>query len=85
MSSGCPLVVNPALASFVRRFCPERLRIRVDDLEFDITPSVRLHGKGRRQRALPLWNETVMQIRHWLRFAGLQKDQAPQPNRWELS
>ena len=43
---------------------------------------VRLHGKGRKQRTVPLWKETVVEIRHWLQSAGLQKDQALLPNRW---
>ena len=61
----------------------ELIGIRVCDLELDVTPSVRLHGKGRKQRTVPLWKETVVEIRHWLQSAGLQKDQALLPNRWE--
>ncbi len=59
----------------------ELIGIRVCDLELDVTPSVRLHGKGRKQRTVPLWKETVVEIRHWLQSAGLQKDQALLPNR----
>ena len=33
----------------------ELIGIRVHDLELDVTPSVRLHGKGRKQRTVPLW------------------------------
>jgi integrase/recombinase XerD len=60
----------------------ELIGIRVDDLELDVTPSVRLHGKGRKQRTVPLWKETVVEIRRWLEYASLQKDQALLPNRW---
>ena len=60
----------------------ELIGIRVHDLELDVTPSVRLHGKGRKQRTVPLWKETVVEIRRWLQSAGLQKDQALLPNRW---
>lgn len=60
----------------------ELIRISVDDLELKVTPSVRLHGKGRKQRTIPLWKETVMEIRHWVDFAGLQNNQPLLPNRW---
>lgn len=60
----------------------ELISIRVHDLELDVTPSVRLHGKGRKQRTVPLWRETVVEIRRWLQSAGFQNDQALLPNRW---
>lgn len=48
-----------------------------------MTPSVRLHGKGRKQRTVPLWKETIVEIRQWLEFTGLQPDQPLLPNRWK--
>lgn len=60
----------------------ELIGICVHDLEFDVTPSVRLHGKGRKQRTVPLWKETVVEIRRWVDAAGLQKNQPLLPNRW---
>lgn len=60
----------------------ELIAIRVADLALDVTPSVRLHGKGRKQRTVPLWKETVVEIRHWLEYAGLHRDQPVLPNRW---
>ncbi|MCY1302139.1 Tyrosine recombinase XerD [compost metagenome] len=60
----------------------ELVGIRVRDLALDVTPSVRLHGKGRKQRTVPLWKETVVEIRGWIDFAGLQQDQPLLPNRW---
>lgn len=60
----------------------ELIGIRVHDLELDVTPSVRLHGKGRKQRTVPLWKETAAEIREWLKVSGLQKDQPLLPNRW---
>jgi len=60
----------------------ELIGIHVYDLQLDIAPSVRLHGKGRKQRTVPLWKETVAAIRGWLQSAGLQKEQALLPNRW---
>ncbi len=60
----------------------ELIGIRVRDLALDVTPSVRLHGKGRKQRTVPLWRETAAEIRHWLAATSLQPDQPLLPNRW---
>jgi len=60
----------------------ELVGIQVGDLEFDGTPSVRLHGKGRKQRTVPLWKETAAELRRWLYISGLQRDQPLLPNRW---
>jgi site-specific recombinase XerD len=63
----------------------ELIGIRFRDLELDVMPSVRLHGKGRKQRTVPLWKETVVEIRRWLQYNGVQKvqkDQPVLPNRW---
>jgi site-specific recombinase XerD len=43
---------------------------------------VHLHGKGRKQRTVPLWRSTVRQIRAWLRLnPQLQAASALLPNR----
>jgi len=60
----------------------ELIDIRVRDLTLDATPSVRLHGKGRKQRTVPLWKETVVEIRHCLAATSLQQNQPLLPNRW---
>ena len=60
----------------------ELIGICVHDLELDVAPSVRLHGKGRKQRTVPLWKETVVEIRHWISACGLHKDPPLLPNRW---
>lgn len=33
-------------------------------------PSIRVHGKGRRERCLPLWKETAADLRAWLAVRG---------------
>lgn len=38
-------------------------------------PSIRVHGKGRRERCLPLWKETATDLRAWLAVRG----QVPSP------
>ena len=60
----------------------ELIGIRVCDLELEVTSSVRLHGKGRKQRTVPLWKETVVEIRGWLQSTSLQTEQPLLPNRW---
>ena len=45
----------------------EIITVRVADVVLDGAPCVHLHGKGRKQRAVPLWKTTVQEIRAWLR------------------
>jgi len=59
----------------------EMIGIKVADLTLAGTSSVRLHGKGRKQRTVPLWKETAAEIRDWLKFADLRADQSIAPNR----
>ncbi len=33
-------------------------------------PSIRVHGKGRKERSLPLWKETTTDLRAWLAIRG---------------
>jgi len=33
-------------------------------------PSIRVHGKGRKERSLPLWKETATDLRAWLAIRG---------------
>ncbi len=44
----------------------EILALRLDDLTLHGAPAVRVHGKGRRERVLPLWPETAAALRAWL-------------------
>jgi len=36
------------------------------DIVLEGSASVRLHGKGRKDRSVPIWRTTASQIRHWL-------------------
>jgi integrase len=47
--------------------------IKVADLTLEGSPMVRLHGKGRKDRTVPIWPATAVQIRRWL----LRIDPAP--------
>jgi site-specific recombinase XerD len=45
----------------------EMIAVRVADVVLDASPCVHLHGKGRKQRAVPLWTSTAREIQAWLR------------------
>lgn len=62
----------------------ELIGVRVADVELTLSPSVRLHGKGRKQRTVPLWKDTAAKIRSWLVFANLKAEQALVPTRQGL-
>src|SRR5690606_29511616 len=44
----------------------EIIGVRVADVVLGPTSSIRLHGKGRKQRSLPLWKTTAKAVRDWL-------------------
>jgi site-specific recombinase XerD len=48
----------------------ELVGIRVADLTLQPHASVIVHGKGRRERCLPLWKVTVAALRAWLAVRG---------------
>jgi site-specific recombinase XerD len=46
----------------------EIVAVKVVDVVLDGAACVHLHGKGRKQRAVPLWRSTVKQIKAWLKL-----------------
>lgn len=48
--------------------------MRVGDLRLETTGYVLIHGKGRKQRSVPLWRQTIRLLRQWLKHT----DHAPQ-------
>ena len=44
----------------------ELVSLRLNDVNLQPQASVLIHGKGRRQRCLPLWKETTVALRAWL-------------------
>ena len=48
----------------------ELIGLRLDDLTLQPHATVLIRGKGRRERALPLWKTTTMAIRAWLAVRG---------------
>jgi integrase/recombinase XerD len=45
----------------------ELIGVQVEDLNLSSSPCVRLQGKGRKERSIPLWTTTASQLRQWLR------------------
>jgi len=48
----------------------ELVGLRLGDLTFEPRLSIRVLGKGRRERVLPLWKETATALRAWLAVRG---------------
>jgi integrase/recombinase XerD len=48
----------------------ELVSLRLSDITLQPYASILVHGKGRRQRSLPLWKVTVTAIRAWLTVRG---------------
>jgi integrase/recombinase XerD len=48
----------------------ELTSLRLEDLSLQPHASILVHGKGRRQRCLPLWKQTVAALRAWLAVRG---------------
>lgn len=48
----------------------ELIGLRLEDLELHPQPTILVHGKGRRERSLPLWKETTVALRSWLAVRG---------------
>jgi site-specific recombinase XerD len=60
----------------------EIIGVCVADVVLDGAPCVHLQGKGRKQRAVPLWRTTTQEIRAWLRLNPTLRGEAPLlPNR----
>jgi site-specific recombinase XerD len=61
-------MLHLALATGMR--VSELVGIRFTDLTLGSEPSVLIHGKGRKQRVLPLWKETTVALSAWLAVRG---------------
>ena len=60
----------------------EIVAVTVADVVLDSAACIHLHGKGRKQRAVPLWRSSVQEIRAWLRAnPQLGANSALLPNR----
>lgn len=55
--------------------------LRVADLLLDRAAAVHLHGKGRKERVVPLWKRTAAQVRAWVTRIDRAPDAPVFPNR----
>lgn len=55
--------------------------LRVADLLLDRAAAVHLHGKGRKERVVPLWKRTAAQVRAWVVRIDRAPDAPVFPNR----
>ena len=55
--------------------------LRRADLDLEDPAAVRIHGKGRKQRAVPLWNSTRRILRQWRERTQIAPDAPVFPNR----
>jgi integrase/recombinase XerD len=55
--------------------CMKRAQIR-----FDSTTYLQLHGKGRKERIVPLWAKTGRVLQHWLRELEIKKTEVVFPS-----
>jgi site-specific recombinase XerD len=44
--------------------------LRIGDLHLDDGGAIHIHGKGRKQRSVPLWRRTIRLLRQWLKQKG---------------
>jgi len=59
----------------------ELIGLRVADVLLDRASAMHLHGKGRKERVVPLWKSTAAQLRAWLPRVGRSPDAPVFPNR----
>ena len=59
----------------------EVIRLRVADVLLDRAHAVHLHGKGRKERVIPLWKSTAAQMQAWLEHIDRQPEAPVFPNR----
>jgi len=59
----------------------EIISMRVSDLTISETSVIRIHGKGRKLRSVPIWKSTARQLKRWISIAALTDDQSLFPNR----
>ena len=59
----------------------EMIRLHIADVLLDRASSLLLHGKGRKERVVPLWKSTAAQLRRWLPRIDRRPDAPVFPNR----
>ena len=63
----------------------ELVGLRIEDLLLQPQASILVHGKGRKERCLPLWKETASALRAWLSVRGTIRTPELFPNARNVS
>ena len=58
----------------------ELVNMRLKDVSFESNACVRIHGKGRKQRTVPLWQQTAKLLRSWLSRPNVHPESPVVPN-----
>lgn len=61
-------MLHPRFAGGLR--VSELVGLRLGDVSLQPHASILVHGKGRKERCLPLWKETTSALRAWLAVRG---------------
>jgi len=59
----------------------EIIGLRISDILLDRASALQLHGKGRKERVVPLWKSTAAQLRAWFAHIDRSPDAPVFPNR----
>ena len=59
----------------------EIIQLQVADVELERSRSIRLHGKGRKERITPIWKTTARQLQQWLQAQRATPGDPVFPNR----
>jgi site-specific recombinase XerD len=60
----------------------EIIELKVSDLELGRTSSVKINGKGRKQRVIPIWKSTALQLKKWLKVVPNNPEAVVFPSRY---
>jgi site-specific recombinase XerD len=63
----------------------EIIAVRVGDVVSGDCRQIQLHGKGRKDRVVPLWPQTQKQVRRWIKDNQMKSDAPLLPNRFGQS
>jgi site-specific recombinase XerD len=63
----------------------EIIAVRVHDVVTGDCRQIQLHGKGRKDRVVPLWPQTQKQLRRWIKENEMKPDAPLLPNRYGQS
>lgn len=55
--------------------------LKIVDVNFGETAYIRLYGKGRKERSIPLWKGTAREVKNWVSYLGSEPSAPLFPNR----